>query len=332
MAPAGPPPGGVGAAVNRLLDLCRANPNGLQQSIMEQEMKDVSLDLVTAAINALLGKGQLQLFQQGGSLVYKEAKKEESVKFKGLSSEDMLVYQCIQQSANQGIWTMDVKRKTNLQQPQITKAIKNLETRNLIKAVKSVEHKSRKVYMLFELEPSRDVTGGAFYTEQEFDVEFISVLKHQCLHFILKQGYATLETIADAVRKSGITKEELRLQDFKQILDMLVLDGEIEEEISSGVGAHVAIPADTLCYKGARSRIQESSAFTSIPCGVCPILHECTDDGVISPKTKEQPGLLEEEAGPPPQSVNLLRCTTTWSKVSLYSMIVDAVHVFTVVL
>lgn len=49
------------------------------------------------------------------------------------------------------------------------------------------QHKSRKVYMLFELEPSRDVTGGAFYTEQEFDVEFISVLKHQSLHFILKQ-------------------------------------------------------------------------------------------------------------------------------------------------
>lgn len=34
---------------------------------------------------------------------------------------------------------MDLKRRTNLQQPQVTKAIKNLETRNLIKAVKSVE-------------------------------------------------------------------------------------------------------------------------------------------------------------------------------------------------
>ncbi|KAG6557884.1 hypothetical protein Mapa_000061 [Marchantia paleacea] len=285
MAAAAPSSAAVGAAINRLLDLCRANPNGLQQSVLDQQMRDVGLDVVTAAINALLGKGHIQLFQQGGSLIYKEANKEESVKFKGLSSEDMLVYQAIQQSANQGIWTMDLKRRTNLQQPQVTKAIKNLETRNLIKAVKSVEHKSRKVYMLFELEPSRDVTGGAFYTEQEFDVEFISVLKHQCLHFILKQGFASLENVADAVRKSGITKEELRLQDFKQILDMLVLDGEIEEEISSGVGTHAALPPDTLCYKGSKSRIPESSAFTSIPCGVCPVLHECTDDGIISPKT-----------------------------------------------
>lgn len=38
-----------------------------------------------------------------------------------------------------GIWTMDLKRRTNLQQPQVTKAIKTLEARNLIKAVKSVE-------------------------------------------------------------------------------------------------------------------------------------------------------------------------------------------------
>ncbi|CAM6115383.1 unnamed protein product [Calypogeia fissa] len=285
MAAAAPSPSAVGAAVNRFLDLCRAHPNGLQQSVLEENTKDLDLEVVTQAINALLGKGHIQLFQQGGTLIYKEANKDEVAKFKGLSSEDMLVYQAIQQSANSGIWTMDLKRRTNLQQPQVTKAIKTLETRNLIKAVKSVEHKSRKVYMLFELEPSRDVTGGAFYTEQEFDVEFISVLKHQCLHFILRQGLATLENVADSVRKSGITKEELRLQDFKQIIDMLVLDGEIEEEISSSIGAHAAFPLDTVCYKGSKSRIQETSAFTNIPCGVCPVLRECTADGIISPKT-----------------------------------------------
>ena len=33
--------------------------------------------------------------------------------------------------------------------------------------------------MLFELEPSREITGGAWYTEHEYDSEFIGVLRQQ---------------------------------------------------------------------------------------------------------------------------------------------------------
>ena len=46
---------------------------------------------------------------------------------------------------------------------QINKCLKSLEQRKLIKAVKSVASSNRKVYMLFELEPSREITGGAWY-------------------------------------------------------------------------------------------------------------------------------------------------------------------------
>lgn len=37
------------------------------------------------------------------------------------------------------------------------------------------------------------------------------------------QGLASVENIADAVRKSGITKEELRLKDFKQVANQIFL-------------------------------------------------------------------------------------------------------------
>ncbi len=52
--------------------------------------------------------------------------------------------------------------RTNLQQPIVTKILKTLEQRSLIKSVKSVQNPSRKVYMLFELEPARELTGGAW--------------------------------------------------------------------------------------------------------------------------------------------------------------------------
>jgi hypothetical protein len=75
--------------------------------------------------------------------------------------------------------------KSNLSQIQMQKVLKTLEMRKLIKAVKSVASKNRKVYMLYELEPSKELTGGAWYTEQEFDAEFIEVLRDHCLKFIL---------------------------------------------------------------------------------------------------------------------------------------------------
>ena len=61
-----------------------------------------------------------------------------------------------------GIWTKDLKTRTNLQQPQVTKILKNLDARGLVKSVKGVTHPTRKMYMLAELEPARELTGGSW--------------------------------------------------------------------------------------------------------------------------------------------------------------------------
>lgn len=275
----------MATTINRILDLFTTFSDGLTDKIMEENLKDVDLNVRAQALNALLQKRQLQIFKQGDFIVYKQQTKEESVRFKGLSSEDMLIYQAIKNAGNMGIWTKDMKRETNLQQPQVNKALKNLEARGLIKGVKCVSNQAKKVYMLAELTPSKEITGGAWYTGQNFDTEFTNIVKQQCLQFVLQQGVATIESVADFVRKSGISKVELKVEELKQILDMLVLDGDVEEVISTGTGDFAAIPINKLCYRGSQARIQESSAFTNIPCGVCPVLRECTDDGLISPKT-----------------------------------------------
>lgn len=55
-----------------------------------------------------------------------------------------------------------MKLKTNLAQPQITKILKALENRQLIKSVKNVNNPGRKIYMLYELQPDQELTGGAW--------------------------------------------------------------------------------------------------------------------------------------------------------------------------
>ncbi len=91
-----------------------------------------------------------------------------------------------------------MKIRTNLAQPQITKILKALEGRNLIKSIKSVNNPSRKLYMCYELEPSRELTGGAWYAAKVVMqpmacaytacVQTGDVPPLQYLHFLLLTG------------------------------------------------------------------------------------------------------------------------------------------------
>jgi hypothetical protein len=49
----------------------------------------------------------------------------------------------------------------------------------------------KKVYMLYNLEPDRTVTGGAWYCDQDFEAEFVDVLNQQCYRFLHQKLEAT---------------------------------------------------------------------------------------------------------------------------------------------
>ena len=121
-----------------------------------------------------------------GTLVFKSVSLDERKKFQNLNEDEILVYQKIKESGDKGLWTSDLKKQTHLMQPQVTKALRILEARELIKAVKTIAAKNRKVYMITEMEPSRDITGGVFYTDQELDEELVSTLYSLCYNFIVQ--------------------------------------------------------------------------------------------------------------------------------------------------
>lgn len=65
--------------------------------------------------------------------------------------EQIMIYQVIEKAGNKGIWTRDIKTGTNVNQNTLTKTLKSLESRHLVKTAKSVTSKSKKLYMLYEL-------------------------------------------------------------------------------------------------------------------------------------------------------------------------------------
>lgn len=48
----------------------------------------------------------------------------------------------------------------------------------------ALQASKKKVYMLFTLEPDISVTGGAWYSDQDFESEFVEVLNQQCFKFL----------------------------------------------------------------------------------------------------------------------------------------------------
>jgi DNA-directed RNA polymerase III subunit RPC6 len=56
-----------------------------------------------------------------------------------------------------------MRTQTSLAQAHITKILRVLEQqRALVKSVRGINHPSRKLYILANLEPSRELTGGAW--------------------------------------------------------------------------------------------------------------------------------------------------------------------------
>lgn len=103
-----------------------------------------------------------------------------------------MVYNQIENSGTNGTWTKTIKQRTNMHQTTVTKAMKTLESKKLVKPVKSIKNPAQKIYMLFHLSPNEDVTGGPWFSDGELDVELIAVTADAVVHFIAQNSWKTV--------------------------------------------------------------------------------------------------------------------------------------------
>ncbi|KAI0768266.1 RNA polymerase Rpc34 subunit-domain-containing protein [Trametes elegans] len=205
-----------------------------------------------AAINFLLGTGLLKAMETSkGSMSFRAVSKNELDVKKNMSGEESMILSYIQAAGNEGIWTKHLKAKTELHQTVIDRCLKSLTQKQLVKAVKSVKFPTRKIYMLAHLEPSVEMTGGPWYTDNELDTEFIKLLCSACLRFIRDRSapkekgggspssnllypisaspaYPTAQQILTFLSKSRITETQLSVEHVEMLLNVLVLDGDVE--------------------------------------------------------------------------------------------------------
>lgn len=78
------------------------------------------------------------LFKTKDNLLYKYKDPSKKTTVKGADAEEKLVYKIIEEAGNKGIWIRDIRFGSNLNMTQLNKVLKSLETKKLIKCVKSV--------------------------------------------------------------------------------------------------------------------------------------------------------------------------------------------------
>lgn len=122
----------------KLVQMIKRFPKGITDHDIQIEVPDLTPEQRVKLINELLSQGCLDLFHQGGKLIYKYKEPGKVENVKGADNEEKVVYSIIEAVGNKGIWIRDIRYQSNLLPTQLNKILKALENKKLIKAVKSV--------------------------------------------------------------------------------------------------------------------------------------------------------------------------------------------------
>lgn len=309
------------AAKREILDLVQAYESGISEAELSRTMSSTSMQIRMNAINALTDAGKIQLCKRGSDLIYRPIDARTSLNhsaiFKsGISLEEKAVYQVVESAGSKGIWNRELRNQTKLPLNQMSKVLKSLETKKLIKAVKSVTASKKKLYMLYGIEPDKSVTGGAWYSGTEFESEYVQILHEQCYQFIKRRLHAAEEKgdfvsardaslvssteVKDYIDDLKISTVKLTLQDIEMVLETIMFDGLIEKISVERPRIEAEIPikrergavsssdeeepetSNTVHYYRALPKLVSSTGVMRSPCGYCPYIHECKPESVIN--------------------------------------------------
>ncbi|KAF3850402.1 hypothetical protein F7725_012174 [Dissostichus mawsoni] len=253
---------------SRIKALCQQFPHGITDAVIQNDMPHLDPQQRALAITScshwsvpsLCPGGQLDLLRNSSGLLYRMKDGQGASKMKGSDNQEKLVYQVIEDAGNKGeafilksipllryrIWSRDIRFKSNL---PLTEASK------------------KKVYMLYNIQPDRSVTGGAWYSDQDFESEFVEAEaakdSKQSPMIQRNSSLATSHEVWKYICELGISKVELTV-------------------IAAKEGTVGSVDGQMKLYRGVNA-VLLPTGMVRTPCGLCPVFDDCQEGGEISP-------------------------------------------------
>lgn len=140
-------------------------------------------------IQHLTSQGLFRTLRLSGKLGWSVRPRGAAAHITSLDREEKLIYEVIEESHTTGLWLKYIKSKTNLAPNTVSKAVQKMEKALLIKGIKSVKAPAQRVYMLYHLVPSEEVTGNSFFDAGDLDESFRDELMNLIVFWVRQQSW-----------------------------------------------------------------------------------------------------------------------------------------------
>ena len=280
----------------KVLSFLKSNPEGVSQDKLTSAIP-YNEDLIAESLNSLISLNRITFLETSEGIIFKYRSEKEALKFRDLTKEEIAVYEVIMQSGSNGISTIDIKIKLQINNTTfINKILTKLSKKFLIKSLKVLNTRNKKVWLGIDVEPSQEIKGGIWCNDQEFDYNLVTVFCEKCIDYIGNQKLVGRKEILFFAKSINLSKNftEIKDDDIQKILNILVFDGKIEPIFpvnidSKFLGNKYALLLDKghpdqelIRYR----KIKESNVdniFEYLPCFVCPSFKECQNSNVVNP-------------------------------------------------
>jgi DNA-directed RNA polymerase III subunit RPC6 len=99
-------------------------------------------------------------------------------------------------------------RRLNAHAKVLERTLKTLESKGIIRAMKSVKHPQRKMFIVAGLQPSEEATGGAWYTDGSLDSDLITVIVDRIEDFVSQKSWRPVAEESQPLTDSSNNKRK----------------------------------------------------------------------------------------------------------------------------
>lgn len=236
---------GVDTAILEIVRTHGDRSGAVPQSTLMQRVRESygaspaapSSQIIVHCLNALLSAGELELLEAGGASSSSSSRRREAMfriandkkRLRGLSNTERAVYDQVRRASDSGLWVRHIRARLHITLPEVTKALKELERRDLIKSVHSIKYKTRKLYMLKELQPSREVTGGPFYGDDGFDFAFVDGVRKLIKRRLDAFPWSTVHELTAFLNRTEAVTVRLEPEDVERVAETMCWDFVLEK-------------------------------------------------------------------------------------------------------
>lgn len=273
----------LGEKERELLAAIQRNPRGMDTDSLLKVLPGWDEETIMVHLNQLSARQYVDFITTGRDkkLAFRAKDTHEILATAKMTEYERIIYRLIKEAKGNGIWIKDLKTKSGMHHQLATATIKSLEKQSVIKSVRPVKTPFKRVYLLFDVDPSAELTGGAWYTDNELDVDFIEQLSGMILRYVQAKSlprnadalyaatYARYPTVADIhrfIEASKITTFKLRPEDVASLVDRLYFEGKIVRVVNPNVDNDNEEEQAVHAYKAIRGMDSgKRSVFSQLP-------------------------------------------------------------------